>query len=69
MLGSEEYYKLHGNRPLAWVAALMPMCWIARRTGAKSSWIEALGRLGSSREKTATEFLGSAKLELDQRRP
>jgi hypothetical protein len=69
MLGSEEYYQLHGNRQRPWVAALYADVLDPSPTPREiQGWIQTLGRNGGSRERTAAEFLRSAKLELAQRK-
>jgi hypothetical protein len=70
MLGSDEYYRLHGARQRPWVVAMYADV-LDRSPSARDvqNWLQALVRLGGSREKTAAEFLRSAQLELNQRQP
>jgi hypothetical protein len=70
ILGSEEYYKVNGERPRPWIAALYAD--LLDRSASRreiEGWIQTLGRNGGSRERTAAEFVRSAKLELAQRKP
>jgi HEAT repeats/Domain of unknown function (DUF4214) len=70
MLGSDEYYRLHSARQRPWVVAMYADV-LDRSPSARDvqNWLQALVRLGGSREKTAAEFLRSAQLELNQRQP
>jgi hypothetical protein len=68
ILGSEEYFKLHGNRQRSWVAGLYADV-LDRSPSHREvqNWIQLLQRAGGSREKTAAEFLRAAQPELAQR--
>jgi hypothetical protein len=71
MLGSDEYYQLHGNRPRAWVAGLYADV-LARSPSVREiqDWIQTLGKNNGSREQTAADFLRAAQAELaQQQRP
>jgi hypothetical protein len=70
ILGSEEYYKLAGERQRPWVAALYADV-LDRSPSHREiqDWIQTLGRNGGSREKTGADFVRSAKPELAQRKP
>jgi hypothetical protein len=70
ILGSDEYYRLHGSRRHAWIAALYSE--VLDRSPSRreiNSWVETLDRNGGSREPTALEFLRGARKELAERRP
>jgi hypothetical protein len=70
ILRGEEYYQLHAGRQRPWVAALYADILDRSPTPREvQGWIQTLGRNGGSRERTAAEFLRSAKLELAQRKP
>src|SRR5262249_37124466 len=68
ILGSEEYYKLHGARPRSWVAALYADV-LDRSPSPREiqHWVQVLGRSGGSRANTAVEFLRTAQAELATR--
>jgi hypothetical protein len=71
ILGSEEYFRLHGSRPRAWVAGLYADV-LDRSPSPREvqNWIQSLNRNGGSRERTAVQFLNAAQAELAQsRRP
>jgi hypothetical protein len=70
MMGSEEYFKLHGSRKRAWVAGLYAD--VLDRSPAPeeiNGWLQTLERLGGARDRTAEEFLRGAKDELARRKP
>jgi hypothetical protein len=70
MMGSEEYYKLHGSRKRAWVAGLYAD--VLDRSPAPREinvWLQTLDRFDGARDRTAEEFLRVAKQELAQRKP
>ena len=65
LLGSEEYFRLHGSRPRAWVAGLYSD--VLNRSPSPREiqhWIQMLNQSGGSRERTASDFLGAAQAEL-----
>jgi len=68
ILGSEEYFKLHGSRQRSWVAALYADV-LDRSPSHREvqNWIQLLQRAGGSRERTAADFLRAAQPELAQR--
>jgi hypothetical protein len=70
IMGSAEYYRLHGLRDRSWVAALYTDV-LGRSPSPREvlGWLQSLQRLGGSRETTAQEFLRVAKDELAQRGP
>jgi hypothetical protein len=71
ILGSEEYFRLHGSRPRAWVAGLYADV-LDRSPSPREvqNWIQSLSRNRGSRERTAAQFLNAAQAELGQsRRP
>jgi hypothetical protein len=68
ILGSDEYFRLHGSRRAAWIAALYSD--VLDRSPSRreiASWLETLERTGGSREQTALEFLRGARRELAER--
>jgi hypothetical protein len=70
ILGSDEYFRLHGSRRVAWIAALYSD--VLDRSPSRreiASWLETLERTGGSREATALEFLRGARKELAERQP
>jgi hypothetical protein len=70
ILGSDEYFRLHGSRRAAWIAALYSDVLDRSPTRREiGSWLETLERSGGSREQTALEFLRGARRELAERRP
>jgi hypothetical protein len=68
LLGSDEYFRLHGGREGSWVAALYTDV-LDRSPSHREvqDWIQTLRRSGGSRESTAAEFLRAAQAELTQR--
>jgi Domain of unknown function (DUF4214) len=70
ILGSDEYYRLHGSRRHAWIAGLYSDVLDRSPTRREiNSWVETLDRSGGSREQTALEFLRGARKELAERQP
>jgi hypothetical protein len=70
ILGSDEYYRLHGSRRHAWVAALYSEVLDRSPTRREvDTWVDMLDRNGGSRDRTALEFLRGARKELAERRP
>jgi hypothetical protein len=70
ILGSDEYFRLHGSRRHAWVAALYSDVLDRSPTRREvDTWVDTLDRFGGSREQTAQEFLRGARRELAQRQP
>ncbi len=70
LLGSDEYYRLHGSRPAPWVAGLYAD--VLNRAPSRHEihhWVEMLRQPGSTRETVAVEFLRAAQAELSQRAP
>jgi hypothetical protein len=70
ILGSDEYFRLHGSRRRAWIAGLYSD--VLDRSPSRQeieTWLEVLDRSGASRESTALEFLQGARRELSERRP
>jgi hypothetical protein len=68
LLGSDEYFRLHGSRERSWVAALYTDV-LDRSPSHREvqDWIQKLRRSGGTRESTAAEFLRAAQAELAQR--
>jgi hypothetical protein len=69
MMGSEEYFTLHGSRKRAWVAGLYAD--VLDRSPEPDEinvWLQTLERLGGARDQTAEEFLRGAKDELNRRK-
>jgi hypothetical protein len=70
LLGSEEYFRLHGSRTPSWLTGLYMD--VLGRTPSRAeiqNWTRALARRGSSRFTVAADFLRAAQVELSQRRP
>jgi hypothetical protein len=68
ILGSDEYFRLHGSRRHAWVAALYADVLDRSPTRREvDTWVDTLDRNGGSRERTALEFLRGARKELERR--
>ena len=68
IIGSDEYYRLHGSRPPSWIAGMYAD--VLNRSARPDEISHRLGmyqRLGGSREQTALEFLRTARTELSQR--
>ncbi len=69
IIGSDEYYRLHGSRPASWIAGMYAdVLNRSARPDEISHWLGMYQRLGGSREQTALEFLRTARTELSQRR-
>jgi hypothetical protein len=69
IIGSDEYYQLHGSRPASWIAGMYAdVLGRSARRDEISHWLGMFQRLGGSREQTALEFLRTARTELSQRR-
>ena len=69
IIGSDEYFRLHGSRPASWIAGMYAD--VLNRSARRdeiSHWLGMFQRLGGSREQTALEFLRTARTELSQRR-
>jgi hypothetical protein len=70
MMGSDEYFKLHGSRPRAFIAAMyVDVLGRAPSRSEVNVWMTTLERFGGSRERTALEFLNVARQELARRQP
>jgi hypothetical protein len=68
IIGSDEYYRLHGSRPGSWIAGMYAdVLGRSARPDEIRHWLGMYERLGGSREQTALEFLRTAKTELSQR--
>jgi hypothetical protein len=69
IIGSDEYYRLHGSRPASWIAGMYAdVLNRSARPDEVRHWLGMYQRLGGSREQTALEFLRTARTELSQRR-
>jgi hypothetical protein len=69
IIGSDEYYRLHGSRPASWIAGMYAdVLDRSARPDEIRHWLGMFQRLGGSREQTALEFLRTARTELSQRR-
>jgi hypothetical protein len=69
IIGSDEYFRLHGSRPASWIVGMYAD--VLNRSARRdeiNNWLAMYQRLGGSREQTALEFLRTARAELNQRR-
>jgi len=68
IIGSDEYYRLHGSRPASWIAGMYAdVLNRSARPDEIRHWMGMYERLGGSREQTSLEFLRTARTELSQR--